>query len=119
LAREHEVSLVHANTYTHGSLDFGVPTLVVGHSCVLSWYRAVRGTAPPPSFDEYRRRVRQGLRATDLVVAPSRAMMGALLEHYGPLSRHVVISNGRRLDSFAPRRKQPFILSSGRIWDDA
>jgi glycogen synthase len=119
LAREHRASLIHANTYCHGSLAFDAPTVVVGHSCVYSWYQAVRGVAPPASFEEYRRRVRHGLRGADVVVAPSRAMMAALHEHYGPLPRCRVIENGRQLDRFEPRKKQPMVFSSGRLWDDA
>jgi glycogen synthase len=119
LAQEHHVSLVHANTYAHGCVPFGVPTLVVGHSCVFSWYQAVRGCAPPPAFATYHRRVVQGLQSATSVVAPSHAMLGALLEHYGPLPSARTIWNGRRLQAFAPRPKQPFILSSGRLWDEA
>ena len=118
LAEEHGVDLVHANTYAHGSLPFGLPTLVVGHSCVFSWYQAVHGEAPPSQFERYHGRVRDGLRAADHVVAPSRAMMGALIDHYGPMGEHQAILNGRRLQAFVPRRKQPFILSSGRLWDE-
>ncbi|MGH7127337.1 MAG: glycosyltransferase, partial [Planctomycetaceae bacterium] len=34
--------VVHLNDFAHGSLAWEVPVLIVGHSCVLSWHRAVR-----------------------------------------------------------------------------
>src|SRR5947207_11901836 len=33
------VDLVHLNGYAHASLPWRRPTVVVGHSCVLSWWR--------------------------------------------------------------------------------
>jgi glycosyltransferase involved in cell wall biosynthesis len=118
LAVREGVRLVHANTFAHCPLVPELPTIVVGHSCVASWFAAVRGCEAPPEFDEYRRRVRRSLAAADVVVAPTYAMMDALREHYGPLGRTRVISNGRRLGGFRPARKLPIVISAGRLWDD-
>ena len=35
--------LIHLNNYAHGKLDWRAPVLMVGHSCVYSWWRAVHG----------------------------------------------------------------------------
>jgi glycogen synthase len=43
--------VVHLNAFSHGALPFRAPKLVVGHSCVLSWFEAVRGEVAPPSWD--------------------------------------------------------------------
>jgi glycosyltransferase involved in cell wall biosynthesis len=94
--------------------------IVVGHSCVCSWWRAVKGEDAPPEWAEYRRRVRDGLAAADLVVAPSRDMLGALRTNYGPLPASRVIYNGRDASLYAAsKRKRPMILSAGRLWDEA
>ena len=77
--------LIHLNNYAHGDLAWSAPVLTVGHSCVLSWWEAVHGCAAPANWEEYARRVSQGLRASSIVVAPSRAMMKVLQHHYGPL----------------------------------
>src|SRR5512132_873887 len=61
--------VVHLNEYAHGALPFEAPAVVVGHSCVFSWFEAVRRAAPPPSFDRYRHEVTRGLAAAALVVA--------------------------------------------------
>ena len=37
--------IVHLNNYVHAALPFRAPKLVVGHSCVLSWWRAVKREA--------------------------------------------------------------------------
>ena len=34
------------NAYVHAALPFGRPVLVVAHSCVTSWWRAVHETDP-------------------------------------------------------------------------
>ncbi len=111
--------LVHLNCFTLGALPWRAPALIVGHSCVLSWWRAVRGEDAPPAWDRYRYEVTQGLRGADLVLAPSRAMLAALERHYGPLARTGVVLNAVDPAPFAPRAKDPFILSAGRLWDDA
>jgi glycogen(starch) synthase len=67
--------LVHLNAYAHGTLPWGVPVVVVGHSCVLSWWRAVRRENAPAEWDAYREAVTAGLALADLVVAPTRTML--------------------------------------------
>lgn len=111
--------LVHLNNYAHGALPWQVPVLMVGHSCVYSWWQAVKGEAPPPRWQEYQQRVRAGLRGADLVVAPTKAMLLALQTYYGPLSATVVIHNGRNPHHFVPDRKEDFIFAIGRLWDEA
>jgi glycosyltransferase involved in cell wall biosynthesis len=116
LAHELGSDVVHLGGYAHAALPWPVPTVVVGHSCVASWWRAVHGVTTPRS--EYRRRVRAGLHAADAVVAPSAAMLAALRREYG-LSRGVVIPNGRTAGWATPREKQPLVLAAGRVWDPA
>lgn len=111
--------LVHLNGYAHAKLPWSCPTVVAGHSCVLSWWQAVRGDAPPAEWQRYKDEVKYGLRAADLVVAPSAAMLRALNTHYGSIENARVIHNGRDPEYFKPQAKQDFILSAGRLWDEA
>jgi glycogen synthase len=111
--------LVHLNGYAHGALPWRAPTLMVGHSCVLSWWEAVKGEPAPPSWGRYRREVARGLGAAGLVVAPTRAMLAALERHYGPLPQSRVVPNGRDPSAYRPGVKGPLILSAGRLWDEA
>jgi glycogen(starch) synthase len=111
--------VIHLNSYVHGALGWHSPTLVVGHSCVLSWWEAVKGTAAPDSWERYRREVARGLHAADLVLAPTRAMLSALGRHYGCFTRSRVVPNGRDPALFPPADKRPFIFAVGRLWDEA
>jgi glycogen synthase len=119
LADEIEPDLVQLNGYCHAALSWGRPVVVVAHSSVWTWWRAVHGGDPPAEWNEYRRRVIEGLGAADRVVAVSRSMLAALEGAYRPLPDAVVIPNGRDPGAMRPGRKQPFIFSAGRLWDEA
>lgn len=119
LAARTRPDLIHLNDYSQGVLPWTAPVLMVGHSCVYSWWYAVHGEAPPAEWDQYRERVGAGLRAADLVVAPTAAMLAELERHYGPFDVTRVIPNGR---SPAPSRatpaaEGPVVLAAGRLWD--
>lgn len=115
--------VIHLNHYTHGNLPWRAPSLVVGHSCVCSWISAVRGMSPGTKWEEYRRRVTDGLHATTAVVAPTREMLDQLRYWYG-ITDGDVIPNSHQGSSCgqAPRlrtSREPYLLSAGRIWDEA
>jgi glycosyltransferase involved in cell wall biosynthesis len=133
--------VVHLCSYAHGVLPFAAPKVLVAHSCVLSWWRAVHGEEAPPSWDRYREEMRAGLEAADAVVAPTRAMLTELERDHAlaPAKAHV-IHNGTSPPP--PADRQPFhaelhqllhpagvqvdavregevVLGSGRFWDAA
>jgi len=111
--------LIHLNGYAHANLPWKNPTLVAGHSCVFSWWQAVKGDTPPEEWQRYKIEVQNGLHAADVVVTPSAAMLQALETHYGVIGNARVIHNGRHPEHFKPRVKRNFILSAGRLWDEA
>lgn len=120
IERQFSPDLIHLNGYAHGSLPWQAPVLVVAHSCVCSWWQAVKGTAAPPSWNRYRTEVTRGLRAADAVVAPSHAMLQDAEHYYGPFHHSQVIYNARRPEAFSnPIAKELFVLTAGRIWDEA
>lgn len=110
--------LIHLNNYAHGALAWEAPVLVVGHSCVFSWFAAVKGEPPDNRWQRYRRAVTRGLRAANYVAAPTETMLRALRAHYGPFQSDGIVYNGRKGEAFRPRKPEPFILSAGRIWDE-
>ncbi|HEY9422664.1 MAG TPA: glycosyltransferase family 4 protein, partial [Thermoanaerobaculia bacterium] len=69
--------LIHLNGYAHGALPWNAPKVMVGHSCVLSWWQAVKGEPAPEAWDRYACEVGAGLAAADLVIAPSEAMLAS------------------------------------------
>jgi glycogen synthase len=119
MARELAVDLVHLNGYVHAAMPWEAPVLVVGHSCVLSWHEAVRGVRPGRETDAYRAAVTRGIRSADALVAPSAAMLAELERLYAPRCVRSVIPNGCDQGRFVARRKLPFVLGMGRLWDEA
>lgn len=112
--------IVHLNGYAHGALAWRRPVVVVGHSCVRSWWEGVHGTVPPPRYAPYAAAVNAGLRGADRIVAPSAAMLRALRRHYGTGIDGTVIHNGREVSMRrGAARKAPMVLAAGRLWDEA
>lgn len=109
--------LIHLNGFAHATLSWQAPVLVVAHSCVLSWWRAVHDEEAPADWADYRRRTRAGLRAADLVVAPTRAFLEQVQALYGPLPRALCIPNGCAAPEPTLAAKEPLIFAAGRIWD--
>jgi glycogen(starch) synthase len=121
LAERIQPDLVHINGYAHASLPFEQPVLTVAHSCVRSWWRAVKREPAPAEWDEYSRRVREGLDASTMVAAPTRAMANALRHEYAFSGDVSVVPNGLPALSSPPRTqaKEPIVFTAGRFWDDA
>jgi glycosyltransferase involved in cell wall biosynthesis len=119
LEATHAPDVVHLNGYVHGALPWRAPVLVVAHSCVLSWWQAVKGEDAPPAWNTYGQRVAAGLGRANLVVAPSGAMLDAVERLYGHMSQKRVIHNGRAPHALRTGPKEPLVLSTGRLWDEA
>jgi glycogen synthase len=111
--------LVHLNGFTHGVLPFRAPKLVVAHSCVITWWKAVKGEEAPPEWDGYRARVHAGLEAAGMVAAPSASLMAALDEHYDFRTRRRLIYNGRRFIPSTGHGHRASVFAAGRLWDEA
>jgi glycosyltransferase involved in cell wall biosynthesis len=122
LARDRGAELVQLGGYSQASGPWQVPRIVVGHSCVVSWWRAVHGAAPPAEWDTYRRLVRDGIRAADAVVAPSGWMLDQLRAIYGPFpGAAAVIENGVSGGAGAGTdgaHRAAVVLAAGRVWDE-
>jgi glycosyltransferase involved in cell wall biosynthesis len=110
---------IHLNNYAHGNLEWNAPVVMVGHSCVYSWWNAVHGSEAPAEWAEYRTRVRKGLQAAQMVVGVSSAILRELQHWYG-IESGAVVYNGRAADAYQPaQHKDDIVLSTGRVWDAA
>jgi glycosyltransferase involved in cell wall biosynthesis len=118
LASTHDADLVQLNGYVHAALGWEVPVVVVAHSDVLSWWRAVRLDEPPPHLDRYREGVEEGLRAADLVCAPTRAVLDDLASGYRFSTETTVVPHGRTAPATAAA-KEALVVALGRFWDEA
>lgn len=119
LEEEIRPDIVHLNGYAHGSLPFKAPKLMVGHSCVVSWWEAVKGIDLPSAWDRYRREAAKGLSSAGLVAAPTKSMLESLYKNYRIKSPGTVIPNGRDPEAFRPGKKEEFVFTAGRLWDEA
>ena len=122
LISEAKPDILHSSQFCYGALDCEIPKVVVAHSDVLTWWRAVHGDCPPdsPWLRWYTETVSRGLAEADLVVAPSRWMLNAAKQHYAYATRGRVIYNGRSAALFDPSaKKQNRAITVGRVWDQA
>jgi glycosyltransferase involved in cell wall biosynthesis len=110
--------IVHLNSYAYGSLRWRVPVIVTLHSCVLTWWQAVKNEPAPQSYDIYREIVTLGIRSAAVVTAPGNVMMNTAEEYYGPFRRKKVIYNGLDPDNFRKTNKVRMLFSMGRMWDE-
>jgi glycogen(starch) synthase len=115
-----EPDIVHINAYAHACSPWRCPVVVVCHSCVRSWWQAVRGGEVPPEWNAYSARVAEALQRADLVIAPTRSFLQAVHAIYDiRLPAACTIPNGRSGPFRPDFAKQPFVFSCGRAWDEA
>jgi glycogen synthase len=112
--------LVHLNSPAHACAGrWPMPLVAAFHSCVATWWRAVRGDAPRPDDFVWRSRcLHEGLTNADAVIAPSRAIAEAAGAVYSGISTFQVVHNGRHLCRRAPAPRSPTVFTSGRLWDE-
>ena len=120
LADRHRVDLVHLNLPSQAcGLDTSCPVVVVSHSCVVTWFHAVRGEAVPDSWAWQQWANRAGFDRADAIMAPSRSHADLLCACYGPLPRLTVVPNAVADLSPAPAvPRENFVFAAGRWWDD-
>jgi glycogen synthase len=119
LEQRYAPDVVHLNGYAHAALPWSAPTIVVAHSCVLSWWRGVHGGRPPATWDAYARTIAAGLAAAGLVVAPTAAHLREIEAIYGWRPGARIIHNGADAALFRSEPKRDVIFSAGRVWDEA
>jgi glycosyltransferase involved in cell wall biosynthesis len=102
-----------------GMARWPVPVVAVAHSCVGTWWRAMRGDEPaPPDFRWRIEATREGLGRAAAVISPTAAHAEALRAVYGALDLIVVYNGADPLPLPAVRRDRA-VLTAGRLWDEA
>jgi glycosyltransferase involved in cell wall biosynthesis len=118
LVASNEIDLVHLNLPSQGAgLDVDVPVVVMSHSCVVTWFRAVRDSAPPADWIWQKQRNRRGFDRADIVVSPSESHAEALRLSYGPIPHLEVVHNSSRAPLCSPP-KENLVFAAGRWWDE-
>jgi len=120
LVRELNPDLLHLNQLCYGNLPVDIPSVVVAHGDLISWWKEVHGHEPKEGhwMRWYREAMARGLWHASAVVAPSVWMLDAIRGCYARPRRDVVIYNGRNPASFNPYvSKDDSVLSVGRLCD--
>jgi glycosyltransferase involved in cell wall biosynthesis len=102
------------------SASFSSPVVSVCHSCVATWWQAVRGGALPDAFLWRTDLVRQGYRAASMLLAPTSAFADATAHCYDLAQMPTVVRNGRRTFQHSHRSgsSKAFVFTAGRLWDE-
>ena len=115
--------LLHLNDYAPAGRDWGIPSLLVAHTCELARQRATHRGEPGSEWQPYRERVAAAFRHASLVAAPTRAFLEELREiHPGAAAaRATVIYNGTDPARWPPgaERERLFVLGVGCLADES
>jgi glycosyltransferase involved in cell wall biosynthesis len=97
-------------------LETDARVVAVCHSCVTTWFRAVRRDDPPAPWHWQRALNARGLARADRIVAPSAAHAALTRACYPGLGTVDVVPNAVTLPPGAGERR-PFVHAAARWWD--
>ncbi len=122
LVAEARPHLLHLNSPALAAFgSFPLPVVAACHSCVATWWSAVKGETPlPPNLAWRAGLTARGYAAVDALLAPSRAFAEATRAAFGSPKPHVVL-NGRSGALAVERERKAFattVLTAGRLWDE-
>ena len=118
--------LLHLNSPALAAFrPFGVPVLAACHSCVATWWSAVKGDEALPHDLGWRAKLTaRGYASADALLAPSRAFSTATQAAYSLAKAPHVVWNGRRSIEAPPVGLRPLkgrpaeVFTAGRLWDE-
>ena len=116
LATDADVALIHAPALI-GATRWKIPVATIVHSCLTTWFDAVRGGPVPPDYAWRAEATATGLRRADAVAAPTRAFADTVQRTYG-LPAVTAIHNGRRPIVLPDVPRARAVLTACRLWDD-
>jgi glycosyltransferase involved in cell wall biosynthesis len=118
LAVRHRVDSVHLNSPALAAAPgFDLPVVGACHSCLATWWDAVKGGAQPVDFAWHTALLARGYAACAELVAPSNAFSLATRRRYGLLRAPRVVHNGRPAGAVAEVAER-IVLTAGRLWDE-
>lgn len=119
LARDLGADVVQLNSPALAAgAPFDMPVLAVAHSCVCTWWYAVRSGPMPDDLAWRATLTGDGLRAATRTLAPSAAFAQALVTCHGLSRPPAVVHNGRRRWPVRAGGPVAAAFTAGRLWDD-
>ncbi|HWK65009.1 MAG TPA: glycosyltransferase family 4 protein [Rhizobiaceae bacterium] len=118
LVAAYEVDLVHLNCPSQAcGIGLRCPVAVTSHSCVVTWFHAVRHTQVPQNWRWQYGRNRSGFDRADVVISPSAAHAALMQACYGSIDRIQVVHNATAKGP-AVSSRESFVFAAARWWDD-
>jgi glycosyltransferase involved in cell wall biosynthesis len=117
LARKSDAVVIHLNSpILAGDTEFDRPVLGMCHSCLSTWWSAVRTDPLPDHLAWQGEELRRGFGRCALLIAPTRAFAEQTARCHG-IAPPRVVHNGRRPDKSKAVKDAGFVLAAGRLWD--
>jgi hypothetical protein len=117
IAAQIRPDLLHLNSPAlAANAPFDVPVVAVCHSCVATWWQAVKGGSLPEEFVWRTELVARGYASADRLLAPTLAFAQATAQAYDLVQTPTVVRNGRR--SVSVSRSVPdeqIVFTAGRL----
>ena len=118
LAERAEADVVQLHAPAIAVAAFPAPVISVVHSCVATWWAAVRGTELPADFAWRTELAREGMERSDLVVAPTRAFAEVVQRVYALEQPPAAVHNGRSPLPMPSLARSERAFTAGRLWDE-
>jgi glycogen(starch) synthase len=118
LAKEARADLAHLNAPALAvGGAYGMPVVGVCHSCLATWWGAVKDDPMPADFRWRAKVLAQGMVGCDMLLAPSHSFAEMVGRTYDIRAPRVVHNGRARLDRRLGGRR-PIVFTSGRLWDE-
>lgn len=117
LADAADVDLVQLHSPAFAVANYPAPVVSVAHSCVATWWDAVRGDPLPEDLQWRSELVREGLSRSTSIVAPTSAFARDVQRVHGLSSLPLAVHNSRSGVGTASDDFADFALTAGRLWD--
>jgi glycosyltransferase involved in cell wall biosynthesis len=117
-AREHADIVQTCSAALLAETEFDQPCVAVQHSCVASWWAAVKATPLPYEFAWRRELVERGLNRAVAVVAPTVAFAAETARIYNINAPLFCVHNGRCPARGTLVTQTDFVFTASRLWDE-
>lgn len=118
LASLAEADLVQLHTPALACAGYPAPVISLIHSCLATWWSAVKTGPLPDDFAWRTDLVREGLRRSDLALTPTKAFTHAVQQAYHLRRQPEAVHNGRKPWLASERPQADAAFTAGRLWDE-
>jgi glycosyltransferase involved in cell wall biosynthesis len=118
IGRQWDVELLHLNLPSQAAnIADELPVVVTLHSCIVTWWAAVRRDVLPSAWQWQRTLTRRGVTRADAVMVPTKSHGHALAQSYGTVANLHVVANATDM-VFGQNAEEPIVFAAGRWWDE-